>query len=91
MSEILINNVDFAGGGKYNVKIKGNLISSIEKVAEESDGTSFEGDSLGGEVKVIDGRGKVLLPGFVNMHTHSSMTLMRGAREDDKLQSWLKN
>ena len=28
--------------------------------------------------RVVDGAGKVLLPGFVNAHTHLPMTLMRG-------------
>ena len=28
--------------------------------------------------RVIDGAGKVLMPGFVNAHTHLPMTLMRG-------------
>ncbi len=37
----------------------------------------------------IDGRNRVLLPGFVNAHTHVAMTLMRGYGEDLPLQSWL--
>src|SRR5215471_2727161 len=30
----------------------------------------------------IDGRGKAVMPGFANMHTHLSMTLARGVYED---------
>src|SRR5215510_13715120 len=30
----------------------------------------------------IDGRGKAVLPGFANMHTHLAMTLARGIYED---------
>jgi 5-methylthioadenosine/S-adenosylhomocysteine deaminase len=40
--------------------------------------------------KVIDGRGKVAMPGLVNCHTHSAMTLFRGIAEDQPLQKWLK-
>lgn len=37
----------------------------------------------------IDGRGRLLMPGFVNAHTHVAMTLMRGYGEEMPLQSWL--
>ncbi len=41
--------------------------------------------------RVIDCAGKAAVPGFVNMHTHSAMTLTRGYREDAKLQDWLQD
>lgn len=39
--------------------------------------------------QVIEGRGKVLLPGLVNTHTHLPMTLMRGIADDLPLDVWL--
>ena len=39
----------------------------------------------------IDGSGKILLPGFVNTHTHAGMTLMRGYADDMPLDKWLQN
>lgn len=39
--------------------------------------------------EVIDGRGKLLLPGLFNTHTHLSMELMRGYGENLSLQDWL--
>ena len=33
----------------------------------------------------------VLLPGFINMHTHSAMSLLRGYADDMNLQVWLKD
>lgn len=36
-----------------------------------------------------DGKNKVLLPGFVNAHTHSPMTLLRGYAENLPLHRWL--
>ncbi len=39
--------------------------------------------------EVYDGRGKLLIPGFVNAHSHSAMTLMRGYAENLSLSDWL--
>lgn len=39
---------------------------------------------------VIDGRGKVLLPGLVNAHTHLYQVLLRAVWEDLPLLAWLK-
>ena len=39
--------------------------------------------------KQINGGGKVLLPGFVNAHTHVPMALMRGYGGGCDLQTWL--
>jgi len=39
----------------------------------------------------IDARGKLILPGFINGHTHAPMTLLRGLKDDVTLDVWLKN
>lgn len=41
--------------------------------------------------RVIDGTNKVLLPGFVNAHTHLPMTLMRGYGGGHELHTWLND
>jgi 5-methylthioadenosine/S-adenosylhomocysteine deaminase len=41
--------------------------------------------------QVVDAFGKAMVPGFVNMHTHASMTLMRGYADDLDLHDWLTN
>lgn len=38
---------------------------------------------------VISGKGQVLMPGFVNCHTHVPMTLLRGYGGGCDLQTWL--
>jgi len=38
---------------------------------------------------VIDARGKIVLPGLINAHTHLSMTLLRGIADDMPLMEWL--
>jgi 5-methylthioadenosine/S-adenosylhomocysteine deaminase len=38
----------------------------------------------------IDARGRLVLPGFVNAHTHAPMTLLRGVKDDVELMTWLE-
>jgi 5-methylthioadenosine/S-adenosylhomocysteine deaminase len=38
---------------------------------------------------IIPGEGRILMPGLVNGHTHSSMTLFRGMADDLDLMTWL--
>ena len=38
---------------------------------------------------VIDARGHLVLPGFINGHTHVPMTLFRGLHDDVTLNDWL--
>lgn len=51
----------------------------IERFRCECDGNLIE----------IDGRGKLLMPGLINMHTHVAMTLMRSYADDIPLMPWL--
>jgi len=39
--------------------------------------------------QTIDARGKLVLPGFINGHTHVPMTLFRGLHDDVTLDEWL--
>jgi len=41
--------------------------------------------------RVVDRPRHVLLPGFVNAHTHAAMTLLRGAAESASFERWRKS
>lgn len=41
--------------------------------------------------EVIDGTDRVVMPGLVNTHAHSSMTLLRGVAEDVSIESWFND
>lgn len=41
--------------------------------------------------KVIDAKGGVVMPGLINAHTHSPMTLLRGCANDLALSEWLND
>ncbi len=78
MGKILIKDI-YLKGKTVSILIEGNTIARIaDRIEEVSEDT-----------EVLDGRGKAVIPGFANMHTHAAMTMMRGGKEDEKLQRWL--
>jgi len=62
------------------IAIKGDRISHI--------GRASGAQKIKAE-KVMEGRGRVAIPGLVNCHTHVAMTLFRGIGEDQDLNKWL--
>ncbi|CAN8065286.1 unnamed protein product [Agarophyton chilense] len=40
-------------------------------------------------IEVVERPNSIVLPGFINAHTHSGMTLMRGRADDQPLLQWL--
>ena len=61
-----------------SVAIEGDKITAVGKDVQERADT------------VIDARGKAVLPGLINTHTHLSMTLLRGVADDMPLMEWLE-
>lgn len=41
--------------------------------------------------KLINGKGKIVMPGLINTHTHLSMNLFRGLADDLELDAWLND
>ena len=63
-----------------DVLIEGNRIARIAS-----------GISAPAGVEVLDGTDKAIIPGFINTHTHASMTLFRGYGDDLPLMTWLED
>ena len=42
------------------------------------------------DCEILDCRNKIVLPAFLNLHTHSPMTLLRGYKDDLELHPWLQ-
>ena len=82
MSAILLRNITVDDSPR-DILITGNRISRIEPAG------SCAAWELAGNVEIMDCTGKVAIPGFVNMHTHSAMSLMRGIGEDMLFHDWL--
>ena len=81
MKSILIKNAYIASMtspiSKADLLIEDNRITEIGIIDRDAD-------------KVIDASGKVIMPGFINAHTHIAMSLFRGYSDDLELMDWLK-
>ena len=82
MAAILLMDI-CADDVRKDILIQNGLIRRIEPA-----GAAKQWD-IAGDIEVMDCSGKVAVPGFVNMHTHSPMSLMRGIGEDMVFQDWL--
>lgn len=71
-----------------NLEIQNNMYVGIEDDKIDYIGTEKPQKNYGEE---YDGNKKLLSSGFVNLHTHSPMTLLRGYAENLPLQSWLND
>lgn len=80
MGRILLKNIEHKGVAK-DILIVGNHIVKVSPA-----GTGMVEDH---ETEVVDCTGKAVVPGFVNMHTHAGMTMMRGVGEDIDFHEWI--
>ncbi|MGN0569770.1 MAG: amidohydrolase [Candidatus Fimenecus sp.] len=71
-----------------NFNIKNNMYVGVSDGKIEYIGSEKPQKDYGEE---YDGRKKLLSPGFVNLHTHSPMTLLRGYAENLSLDRWLND
>ena len=65
-------------------------------IAIEADRIVYIGELIGlptsyNHGQIIDGKGKLALPGLINTHTHSAMTVFRGYSNDVRLNDWLSS
>ena len=83
MCAVLLKDITVAGSRK-DILIDKGVIRRIEPAGSSSLW------NLAGDLDIMQCSGKVAVPGFVNMHAHSPMTLMRGVGEDMKFQEWIE-
>ncbi len=78
---VLIKKAKIVDAGKAtegDVYIEGNRIVDVGDVKN------------GKHDVVIDGKGKAVIPGLINTHTHAAMVLFRGYADDMPLMEWLQ-
>jgi len=68
-----------------------DILIDGKRIAEVGRGIydRLEAEGKASAVEVIDASGKLVIPGFVNAHTHAAMTLLRSYADDFPLHTWL--
>ena len=79
MGKILLKNI-LHNDVPSDVEIAEGLITRIRPAG------SAESES---DAEVLDCTGKAVVPGFINMHTHAGMAMMRGIGEDIAFHEWI--
>lgn len=78
IQDITILDGEFHAAEHTNVRIENGRFQYVGPEAVEDDGGEW-----------IDGRNRLMMPGFYNPHCHVSMTLTRGLGEGLSLSGWL--
>lgn len=81
---MLIKDVSIVKDGRLLRNV--NIAIDESRIARIGQGVKDES----GDDVVIDGMGKLAIPGLVNAHTHLAMTLFRGYADDMELMPWLE-
>lgn len=79
---ILIKNVKIVDARKT---VEGSVYIEENRIVEVGDIKNNKHDI------VINGKGKAVIPGLINTHTHAAMTLFRSYADDMPLMEWLQN
>ena len=83
MGKILLKNI-VTEGVVADILIDADRIAGVFPA-----GTFCDSQDCGDDVYVVECEGKTAVPGFVNMHTHAGMAMMRGIGEDIAFHEWL--
>ena len=76
---LMLPEIDFAH--HMSIGIKDGLIAKIAPAAQMEDDTADQS---------LDGRGKAMLPGLVDGHTHTCQQLLRGRTADEYPMIWTR-
>ncbi|MBD8498777.1 amidohydrolase [Paenibacillus arenosi] len=81
--KLLIKDVTIVTMLDNDQPFRGDILIEDDKIKEISSQVQEQAD------KVIQGNGKVAMPGLINAHQHTPMSLLKGFSDDLKLMDWL--
>ncbi|MFB5662838.1 5'-deoxyadenosine deaminase [Alteribacillus sp. HJP-4] len=87
MNRLLIQQAEIITMNESMDIIYGDILIEKERIVNIADDLSAH---ITPETKIINARGKTVLPGFVQTHIHLCQTLFRGQADDMELLDWLK-
>lgn len=88
MRQILIKNAYIVSmNAKREIFNNGSILIENDRIKEIG---KIDEKNLLADVEVLDAKGKIVLPGFVNTHVHLSQQLGRGIADDVDLLTWLR-
>src|SRR6185436_9496258 len=77
-AHVLTMDEEFTVHASGSVAVAGGAILAVGALGSDYDAA-----------ETVDCRGRVVMPGLVNAHTHAPMTLLRGLADDLRLDVWL--
>lgn len=87
MAKTLIRGGTFVTATDEFPVVKGSMVIENDKITYIGEKSPDETETFD---TVIDGSGKLYMPGLVNTHGHAAMSLLRGYGDDLALQVWLQ-
>ncbi|MFH2121945.1 MAG: amidohydrolase [Pseudomonadota bacterium] len=86
---ILIHNCTLLTAPDAPLLTNASLLTKGDTIAAIGTRESVQYTDTNPATTIIDGRGKLLMPGLINAHNHCAMTLFRGMADDMELATWL--
>ena len=90
MGTLILRNIGMPDSSRADILIEGGVIRRILRRGGESPAGEEAAVMRQGDAEEVDCAGMTAMPGFVNMHTHAAMSLMRGVGEDVRFHQWLE-
>jgi len=84
---MIIKNISILSFKDMTVQNNMDILITAGLIGKISDHLS-KSMSVSSEDEIIDGTGKYIIPGLVNAHAHTAMTLLRGVAEDVNVDDW---
>ena len=72
-----------------DILVEDDKIIAVSPLNSDSISSYSSSSSSSHNTTIIDGTDKLLLPGFINCHTHAYMTMMRNSADDVSFNEWL--
>ncbi len=84
---MIIKNISILSFSRLTVQKNMNILINEGRIQNISTSVS-DFTSKSTDKTIIDGTGKYIIPGLVNAHAHTAMTLLRGVAEDVNVNDW---